>query len=46
VGFVEADSLAKGTIGTVGLDIELDANTENETDKIRVVVNTAAMGIE
>jgi hypothetical protein len=46
VGVVETGTLTKGTIGTVGLDIKLKENKKNETDKISVNVNTAAIGIE
>jgi hypothetical protein len=46
VGVVEVGTLAKGTIGSNGLDIKLEENTKNDTDKTRVNVTTAAIGIE
>jgi hypothetical protein len=46
VGVVEAGTLTKDSIGTYGLDIILEENTKNDTDKIRVAVSTAAIGRE
>jgi hypothetical protein len=46
VGVVEAGILTKDMIGTVGLDIKLEENTKNDTDKITVAVSTAAIGME
>jgi len=44
VGVAETGALTKGTIGADG--IKLDENTKSDTDKIRVAVTTAAIGIE
>lgn len=45
MGVVEAFTSAKGKTDAVGLDIELEENTKNATDKTRVAVSKAARGL-